>query len=250
MKAKIFFTIMVISAFTIKANAQLAKNLSVGLDAGAYVYQGDLVPAGFGALNSSSLGISLYAQKPFSNYLSVRLQFAAARLQANESKYNTPAYRQQRNFSFTTPLKEISGLLVWNIAGSNYTNFGIQPYIFTGIGVSFINTTADSSRINRDYFKNSNIDTLLAADKAHGTPGSLPVIPLGIGVDIPISERLALNAEANYRFAFTDYIDGFSRSANPNLDDHYYSLSVGLKYRFTGGGSSGKGAVDCPKYLY
>jgi long-subunit fatty acid transport protein len=70
------------------------------------------------------------------------------------------------------------------------------------------------------------------------------VIPLGAGIRYTLNARWSLNAELDYRFSFSDYIDGFSKSANPNAMDAYYSLSAGLNYHFLNKG------IKCPPLKY
>ncbi|MGG9971912.1 DUF6089 family protein [Ferruginibacter sp. SUN002] len=242
--------VMALSIFQTKA--QLLSNMSIGVNAGAYIYQGDLTPSFAGSIKTPSAGFSLYAQKAFSDYLSFRLNFSAAKLRADESKYNN-AFRQQRAFSFSTPLKELSGLVVWNLKGSNFNNYGKSPYLFTGIGFSFLNVSQDYSRVDTAALKDPTLLTNISRDVAHGTPKVLPVIPIGVGMDFPLSQRLFLSTEAAYRFSFSDYIDGFSLSANPYRKDSYYSVSVGLKYRFYDGDDSGgkkNNKSGCPANVY
>lgn len=235
---------------TTGSKAQFFKDVSVGANVGAYIYQGDLAPSAIGSLKTASPGFSLFAQKTFNKYLSFRLNFSASTLKGDESKYNTPVYRQYRNFMFSSPLHELSGLIVWNIKGSNYTNYGITPYLFTGLGFSLLNTHADFSRLNTTYFKDDT--TILAraiADREHGTPKIIPVIPIGAGIEVPVSNRLSVHTEAAYRYTFTDYIDGFSMAAGPKMKDSYYSVSVGVRYQlFDNGNKSNR--LGCPANLY
>lgn len=230
-------------------NAQFYKDMSIGLNAGAYIYQGDLTPERFGAFKTPSFGINIFAQKPINHFLSARLNISFAKLRADESKYSNPAWRQQRNFSFTTPLKEFTGLLVWNVKGGNYTDLGFMPYVFAGAGISFINSKPDYSRINTTFFTDHSAEQLgLVTDIAHGTPRSIAVIPVGMGVEKSVSERLSFNAETSYRFLFTDYLDGFSYASNPKKGDNYHSTSVGIKYKFGKNGSNN--GTGCPVLKY
>ena len=97
--------------------------------------------------------------------------------------------------------------------------------------------------MNAAFFgESSAVANGLAADNAKGVPRKLLSIPVGIGAEYPISGRISLNAEAAYRFIFTDYLDGFSLSANPKRQDHYYNISAGLMYTF---GKRDNG-VGCP----
>ncbi|MES2431036.1 MAG: DUF6089 family protein [Bacteroidota bacterium] len=235
--------------------AQLFKDVSIGANAGAYVYQGDLSPSNIGSLKTPSFGFNIYAQKALSNYLSFRLNFGAAKLKGDESKYDDPAYRQKRNFMFSSPLKELSVLIVWNIKGDNYNNYGVSPYLFTGITASFLNVNMDYTRIDTtsSLFKDPTIYSKIAADVDHGTPGILPVVPIGLGLEFPISQKLFITTEASYRFTFSDYIDGFSIAAEPDKKDHYYSATIGLRYRLNNSGNDGanggKNQLGCPTNL-
>ena len=227
--------------------AQFYKDMCIGLNVGAYIYQGDLTPERLGSFKTISPGISLFAKKPINHFLSARLQMSFAKLKGDESKYTSPDWRQQRNFMFTTPLKEFSAQLVWNILGRNYDDHGIMPYVFSGAGVSFVKITKDYSRLNAAYFgEGSDVVNGLALDNAVALPRKLISIPVGIGAEYPLSERFSLNIETAYRFIFSDYLDGFSQAANPKKQDHYHSTSAGLIYKF---GKINNG-VGCPVMKY
>ena len=228
--------------------AQIYKDMSIGLAPGMYIYQGDLTPLAAGSFKTPSWGINLFAKKPLNYFLSARLNISLAKLRGDDSKYNSPAWRKQRNFMFSTSLKEFSAQIVWNILGRNYDDRGIMPYLFTGAGVFFVNIKKDYSRLDTAYFgENSNLTNGLAIDNTVRLPRRLFSIPIGVGAEYSLSDRFSLNLETAYRFIFTDYLDGFSRSANPNKQDHYHSTSVGLVYKF---GSKNSNGVGCPVLKY
>ncbi|UEG49150.1 DUF6089 family protein [Ferruginibacter lapsinanis] len=238
---------------TVSAKAQLFSNISIGANGGAYVYQGDLAPSGMGSLKTTTAGFNIYAQKALSDYLSFRFNVGIAKLRGDESKYSSPAYRQQRNFMFSTPLKELSGLILWNIKGSNFSNNGAAPYLLSGITFSFLRTQIDYSRLDTSQYKDPTVFANIARDVNHGTPRVIPVIPIGGGVEFPLSQKLFLTTEASYRFSFTDYIDGFSLAAGPDKKDHYYSATIGLRYRFNNNDDEGSGKgnkTGCPANVY
>ena len=225
----LFFLLFIVS----KSHAQFYSDMSVGLNGGIYVYQGDLTPERFGSFKTIQPGFSMFAKKPLNHFLAVRLHMSFAKLKGDESRYSKPEYRQQRNFSFTTPVKEFSGQLVWNILGRNYQDYGIMPYIFSGAGVSLVRIRKDYSRMDPAVFgESSDVLTGLAVDNAKGTPRALFSVPVGVGAEYPLSERFSVNIETSYRFIFTDYLDGFSQSASPKYKDHYHSTSAGLIYKF------------------
>jgi hypothetical protein len=248
LKATLTAIVFIVFLFiNIKGEAQFYKDMSVGLNAGIYVYQGDLTPERIGSFRTIKPGFSFFAKKPINYFLAARFHVSIANLQGDDSRYSKPEYRQQRNFYFTSSVKEFSGQLVWNIRGMNYEDKGIQPYIFSGAGVSLIKTRKDYSRIDTKIFgESSEVFTGLAVDNAHGTPRAIFAVPVGVGAEYPISNRFSVNIETSYRFIFTDYLDGFSQSANPKLQDHYHSTSAGIIYKF---GNRDKG-IGCPVMKY
>lgn len=243
MKATATFVFIALLSVTAKTHAQFYKDMSIGLNGGIYIYQGDLTPAWIGSFRTLQPGFSFFAKKPINHFLAARIHFSFARLKGDDSRYSKPEYRQQRNFYFTTPVKELSAQLVWNIFGRNYDDKGIMPYIFSGAGVSLINVRKDYSRMDPSVFgESSEVFTGLAVDNARGTPRALFSVPVGIGAEYPLSNRFSVNIETSYRFIFTDYLDGFSQSANPTLKDYYHSTSAGIIYKF---GNRNKG-IACP----
>lgn len=218
-----------------------------GLGLGMLVYQGDLTPRQLGAFETQKFSLGLTASRLFSPSFSVRAQLLFGKLKGDDAKYDNPEYRQERNFLFTSPVTEFSGQLVWNLTGSFYRDKGFSPYLFAGAGFSLIRVRRDWSRMNTAYFtpETAEIWTGLAADSAHSLPRMIPVVPLGGGVRYFFSSRWGLNAEATYRVATTDYLDGFSQSANPDKKDNYLGYSLGLIYR-----SGKKNTLDCPRVRY
>jgi Domain of unknown function (DUF6089) len=227
--------------------AQFYKDMSIGVNAGAYIYQGDLTPQRFGSFKTPSFGLGIAIKKPINYFLSARLNMAFTKLKGDESKYKSPDWRQLRNFSFTAPVKEFTALLQWNILGRNYDERGFMPYIFGGAGISFVKIKPDYNRMDATLFgEGSDVANGLAQDITHGTPRRTFTVPVGLGVEKYISDRFSLSLETAYRFVFTDYLDGFSQAANPKLNDHYHSTSVGIIYKF---GKKDKG-IGCPVMKY
>ena len=252
LKASTRITVIVFFASLFITNnvaAQFYKDMSVGLNVGAYVYQGDLTPERFGSFKTIQPGISVFAKKPINHFLAARLHISLARLVGDESRYNNPTYRKQRNCYFSSPVAELSWQLVWDIRGRNYDEQGIMPYVFSGAGVTFLSVSKDYSRMDPVIFTHgSEVVTGLAIDNAHGTPRAILAVPVGVGARYPISERLSVNLETSYRFIFTDYLDGFSQAAGPKYYDHYHSTSAGIIYKF-GKNSRNKG-IGCPVIPY
>ena len=106
-----------------------------------------------------------------------------------------------------------------------------SPYLFAGAGYAFVNIKRDWSGFNPEYFVLApEIASGLAIDVQHGLPRVTPVFPIGIGIRHSLSPRISLHAEIAYRFTPTDYLDGFSKEANPERKDQYYSVVAGIIY--------------------
>jgi len=220
-----------ISADAVAQKSSLPK-WEAGLNLGAYVYQGDLTIHPIGSVETTRPGIGISVTRIISSAFSARLMFSMAKLSGDESIYNVPKFRQQRNLAFDASVKELGLSVHWNVFGTNYADVKFQPYVFAGVGASFVNIKRDYSRFNVAYFgAESPVATGLATDAATTPPKVVAVMPVGAGVRYNISDRLVLNLEGSYRLMRTDYLDGFSQAANPDLKDHYSSLTVGISYK-------------------
>jgi hypothetical protein len=229
------------------SNAQdINPKYEFGINIGFLVYQGDLTPRKLGSFETQKISVGLHASRILGSAFSVRGNLLIGSLSGNDALYPFPEYRQHRNFNFSSPVAELSAQLVWNVAGKNYAYKGFSAYLFGGAGVSYVMVKRDWSKIDANYFGEfSEIWTGLAVDAAHQTPHIIPVLPVGAGAIYFFTPHWAINAEASYRFDFTDYLDGFSKSANPSRNDHYLNYAVGLIYR-----PFKKGRMDCPAMKY
>ena len=217
-------------------------NFELGGSIETFIYQGDLTPSHIGSIRTQKLGFNLFANKILNSSFSLRTNLALGKLKGDDAKYSNPAYRQQRNFNFTSPVIEISEQLLWNPLGKNYDSKGFTPYLFAGVGFSFLKIKRDWSKFNGEYFAGApEILNGLSADVQHSLPEGIAVIPTGIGIRYALSSKISISAETSYRFSFTDYLDGFSQAADPNKRDSYYTNSIGIIYRF-----GIKNKLDCP----
>ena len=232
--------------YSLFAYSQLNPKLQFGIGAGTFIYQGDLTPSGLGSYKTMKPQVNIFASRFLNSSFSVRANVFIGSLKGDDSKYNKPAYRQERNFKFRSSVAEISGIGEWNILGRNYVEKGFAPYIFGGIGYSFLKIRRDWSALNTEYFSaESSLMEGLAEDAQHSVPRGLIVFPVGVGTRYYFSDKFGISAETSYRLSATDYLDGFSRSANPAEKDHYYSHSVGVVYRL-----GKKNTFDCPVIRY
>ena len=197
-----------------------------------------------GSYRTPRWGFNVHAGKMLSSSLLIRANLLFGKLEGDDSKYNTPAFRQERNFKFSAAVRELTGQLVWFPLKRNKWS----PYVFGGLGVSSLSINRDWSGINYAYFggEASALATALAMDSAQKLPGTTPVGLAGIGVKYFLTESIAVNGEYAYRVMRTDYLDGFSLSANPDQKDHYMSYSLGITYH----SGRKKRPLDCPVLRY
>ena len=214
-----------------------------GMGAGTLIYQGDLTRNPFGTLKGAKPMLQAWYQKPFSPYFSWRAELEVGSIQADESVFSTPAWKQQRNFSFSSKVTEISGKLLYNLYGDNgkETFHTITPYVMAGAGVSVLRVKRDWSRMDTSIFNSkSNAATGLGIDTLHTPPRVQLVLPVGVGIRWAVTNSMSVHAEATYRLVFSDYLDGFSYAANKSARDGYYGISAGVSWAL------GNHALRCP----
>lgn len=217
----------------LSSHSQVYTNrFEAGVSLGAMIYQGDLTPEQLGAYATPQVQLNIFGAYIINRSFSVRGNLGFGGLRADDAKYSSPEYRQHRNFKFTTPVTEFSGMLVWDILKKNAVEGrrGFAPYIFAGAGVALLNVQRDWSNFDDAYFNSEDLGLRLQQDISHKLPSAIPVIPMGAGIRYYITGRLAVKAETNYRATFTDYLDGFSKAANPQKKDSYHSHSVGVVF--------------------
>jgi hypothetical protein len=239
--------VVIMSGIIFGVNAQTnIPKFQFGLGAGAIVYQGDLTPTATGSYKTMKPAINLFASRLFSPSFALRGNLVFGKLKGDDAKYDHPEYRQQRNFNFTSPVVEISGIAEWNVLGKNYVSRGFSPYLFAGMGYSFLKISRDYSNLNLEYFSaGSELITGLSIDAQHSLPKGLLVFPVGAGARYYLSDRIGISAEASYRLMSNDYLDGFSQAANSTKGDHYVIYSVGAVYRL-----GKKNTLGCPVMKY
>ena len=239
--------LIVFCLVTLTASAQFdITKIELGADAATFIYQGDLTPSRLGSFKTMKLGLGIYGNYKLNNIFSLKTSFLFGKLKGDESRYSTPAYRQQRNFKFTTPVTEISESIVWNILPPGEGGPKLTPYISAGVGYAFLHIRRDYSNYNAAYFADeSGVSAGLSADTAHSLPKGLVVFPVSAGLRYAFTKNLSLNVATTYRFNSTDYLDGFSQAANPAKKDHFFTNAIGLIYSF-----GKKNMLKCPKMKY
>jgi hypothetical protein len=227
-KLPIFIATLIFSVSNINAQIDPFK-YEVGINAGSYIYQGDLAPSYAGSFKTPGLAIGMHVTRKLIPSLSARVEFSTGRLKGDDAKYSDIEWRSHRNFSFDTRITEVAASLIWT--PTLFTG-RLKPYAFAGAGVAFIDVVRDYSNYNPEYFAGTTVTASLAEDVATPLPKNIPVIPVGIGLRYELSERLSLVPEASFRYISNDYLDGYSKSGTPDRKDKYFKYSIGLTYSF------------------
>ena len=242
----LLFLLMAVNLYAIAQKEE--RKWQVGINGGLMIYQGDLTPSPVGSYRTATPTAGLYVSRVISPYFAIRANAAFGSLKGDEARYSNPSWRKFRALNFSTPITEISGLLVWNPFGNNNNEIGLRftPYLMGGAGISFLNINRGYSKMDSLAFPSSSKQRQgLGLDTIHALPGSTFVLPLGAGVAYYLSPKFSLTFETMFRYTFTDYLDGFSHAADPNQKDFYHSHTLGVVYRF-----GKKSQLDCPPMKY
>lgn len=221
----------------------------VGLPIGLNQYFGDMhCSRPYASANSLLTGVFL--RRHLNDYFALRPQVLVGRIAGND--LDAPDGRwDYRRLKFSSPFVETALIgELYPFRERKYTCDGVfkktlTPYLFGGVGLLYTNPTvtiqpgATAPPLQRDL--DADVENL----KKWGV-----VLPFGLGLKYNVSERWTVGAEAGYRIAFTDYIDGVSLAGNNGRDDGYFLGQVMVSYRFGSKDSDKDGVVDncdaCP----
>ncbi len=209
-----------------------AQNWEIGLGLHAMNFQGDVVEPQLFTLKETNPNFGIFARRNFSNeHFGLRLGVTLGRLTGDDSNFDDPSWRKQRAFSFKSPLTEIAGMLEWNALTrdkSDGTPRRAIPYFFAGLGAALTNPTVDWNTGQTVV----SIDRI--AQDQRDVKKSTLAIPLGAGFKFSLG-RGTLGVELGVRPTVSDYLDGISQAANPDLNDWYliggvnYAIQIGKK---------------------
>jgi OmpA-OmpF porin, OOP family len=220
-----------------------AQKWEIGGTLGGMAYEGDVdaVPKRAVSASARSLGPSfgLFVRNHMTNKLALRAQFLNGKISGADVNFTEPAWRQQRKFSFTSPVREISLALEFDPFGNRRFQGDsvrlkftptLSPYFFAGVGYASYSPVVDFN--DKTVANPAASATLIAVDKKNANSASF-VVPMGAGFKYDLTKNWVFGAELGVRATFSDYIDGISQSANPNKNDWYAYGGVNLSYRLS-----------------
>ncbi|MEL6672157.1 MAG: DUF6089 family protein [Bacteroidota bacterium] len=199
--------------------AQRTHSFSAGL--GTLYYYGDLTDQFNNALVRPAGTIS-YSRYFLSN-LRFRASLSYGELGASDGDANAPG-RTLRNLHFRSHLAEVSGVLIYEFLRDK--NFGnswqgkphLSPYVFGGVALFNFNPKA---RFDGEWYELQPLGTEGQYIPGGNGPEAYSLIqfsaPVGIGINVRLSEYTGFSFEIGYRTTATDYIDDIS-TVYPDFD--------------------------------
>jgi hypothetical protein len=188
--------------------------LSFGVNLG--YYNGDLT----GKLknNKFRLGVNAGLTKTLSPHLTFVTDLSYIHLKA-EDDY---AYR---SYSFSADNGLLTGRLQYNIfadkslyIGPNHKEMPVLVFLEAGVGATLFSPAA------------AQFNVPLAPEGRNTYPALAAVLPVGGGVTLRASQRLAFTAELLYYFTSTDVLDDISQRGNPDQLDDFATLSFKAEF--------------------
>lgn len=247
-----FFSVLIINV----SNAQYTYNLSkyeIGAQVGALISRTALTFNKLGAYDQPHASVGFFIQGPLLNPFSFRTSLMVGQIGSDDSKVTDPRYSsiQIRDFKYKTSMAELSTTIVLNLIKERFNLFTHEhkhrftPYVFAGLGFSYVNVKRNWSGIDTAYFAGSPTLLGLGLDTLPTTlPKLITVFPMGGGLRYAINPQIALFGELNFRYNFEHYLDGFNYSTGrSNSKDFFYGISIGVSYR----PYSNDYRNDCPK---
>lgn len=248
--------LLVISIFVAwKSQAQqLHKTWEIGAMVGQSGYLGDLNKSDFFSKEPKLSG-GLLARYHYSRNLTLRGALTFGSLWGSDANFSD---RKERGFRTRSPLTDLSGIIEWDFLGKRRYKYDttafqvrfrrtLSPYLFTGVGVGFTKPKPDFTGTTATP---ANFRQGAMQDLSTGYSNTHFVIPFGVGVRYDLSENWTLGLEAGFRLAFSDYLDGVSKAANPSRNDRYKLSGLTITYRINNKDKDRDGILDkddaCP----
>lgn len=198
-------------------------------EAGAFVgfanYQGDLSATNI-EFNETKPSFGLFARYHVSNKAKIRGIANFGFIQGTDAN-DEGGDLESRGWSFESNIFELSVVGEFHPFGKPHISESglfqryFSPYVFAGVGMVNSDPTVSVT-------KQSESGLFPEADFKSTTL----TIPLGIGIQTQLSEKVSLGAEYGWRPTADDYLDGVSELGNPDGKDNYMFFGLNLSVHF------------------
>lgn len=226
----LLFCIFIGTAAEIAAQSFLTDRMEIGAHAGASHYIGEINEQVFGAKPFSAGLSAKYYFNPMSHEdrtWGLRLDANFTQIARNDADSDDEV-RQQRGLHFRNNIVEVAALAefqFYNYRATRVTHL-FTPYVFAGIGGIYHNPKAE---IPDGTGRVSLFDALIEARKLEEDAGSGELtniqkyskfafaIPFGAGIKLNLRGPWTVGVELNYRYVFSDFIDGIGSNKHLNF---------------------------------
>jgi len=174
-------------------------------------YNGDLTSR----LNDNTLrvGVNAGLAQPLSPHLTFAADLSYLHLKAQD-------HFPERGYSFSSDNGLLTGRLQYNLfadkslyIGPKHQEMPVLVFVEAGVGAMLYKPATGQ------------FDKPLPPEGNNTYPALAGVLPLGGGVTLRASKRLAFTVEGLYYFTTTDQLDGISQRGNPDLTDAFATLT-------------------------
>lgn len=233
------YTIALFAAFsslTLNVQAQtenpVNRSWTMGINTGTFIYQGDLTPSVAGSWKTVRPGLELSLTKPVTNHMSLKYSLVLASLAGDDNKYKKEQeYRGYRQFYYKSHFAELTVSDNFSLYAPDNTEKRFNPYVSAGVGMMIMLYKSNSwAKTEWSYFSASNLRQHVLEDSVTGIPRTFVTVPLGLGFNYRLNDRMHFNLEGLYRLSTSDYLDGYSRAGNNSKNDYFYSITAGLHF--------------------
>jgi hypothetical protein len=90
---KSIVTVILTYTFLVTGAQIATSKYAFGINAGSFIYQGDLTPSAIGSFKTPGFALGLNASRSLTNKFYVRLDLNFGKLKGNDAAYDDPAWR-------------------------------------------------------------------------------------------------------------------------------------------------------------
>lgn len=236
----VFLLLVLGGCLQLKAQKEPAYWLKVY--GGFATYQGDMNEQGLTLFRTEDLSFGAALAFQPNPYWQLLLDASSGKISYADSLNTASDYLLNRKFHFSTSYTDLS----LKAAYYPLPDYQLQPYISTGLGLSFIQP--DAFLLANEH---PELFERVKQDLEASIPDNTWFIPLEVGLNIPLQERISLSLLWQHKITFTDYLDGVSKSGDAANNDHYGALALGVNFRFNAAKDTDQDGVkdaldDCP----
>ncbi len=226
-----------------------AQSFELGGTFGITGYMGDVNEKFYFPIQRNRTVAGGFLRYRATDAINVRLNMYRGSIAGSDLDFTNSIWRKERGFSFVSPIKEYSLTAEYNVLKllPNTKDLPLSINAQIGVGYGIINPKTDYNEPNK-MFEDVSIDKL--AQFNH----NILILPIGGSVEWHFSKTFSLGIEAGMRKTFTDYIDGVSLLAQPNLKDWYFIGGISLTQKLNWIGREKKSynvsrrRVKCPSF--